>query len=71
MAEASDRVKWNRTFAVLAQMFNANRDPDKTRPIDPLKFFPWKDKEPAVLPPPTDAQRVKFRKLYGKGKPNP
>ena len=50
MAEVRDRAAWNRTFAVLAQLFNANRDPEKTRAIDPMVFFPWgkrTDEQPA------------------------
>jgi len=40
MAEAADRARWNRTQAVLAQIYNANRGKDDP-PIDPMKFFPW------------------------------
>ena len=53
MAEVRDRAAWNRTFAVLAQLFNANRDPEKTRPIDPMAFFPWGKQAEEQAPAPT------------------
>lgn len=66
MAEAADRTAWNRTFAVLAQISNSNRDPDKTEPIDPMQFFPWDDGESQEkqAPPPTPEERDMLRKAF-------
>ena len=57
MAEAKDRAGWNRTMALLAGLFNVNRDPKKTRPIDPMQFFPWHERQEEQAPPPTEADR--------------
>ena len=64
MAEARDRTAWNRTFALLAQLFNANRDSKTTRPIDPLKFFPWQQKADEAAPPPTESDLKMLRKAF-------
>jgi hypothetical protein len=45
MARAAQNAAWCRTFAVLAQIFNANRDRDKTQPLDPLEFYAWGDND--------------------------
>ncbi len=41
MATAAQNAAWCRTFAVLAQIFNVNRDPEKAKPIDPMQFYAW------------------------------
>jgi len=64
MAEAADRARWNRTFAVLAQLFNANRDPQKTKPIDPMQFFPWDKGPKEQAPPPTEEDRKMLRRAF-------
>jgi hypothetical protein len=66
MAEVRDRAAWNRTFAVLAQLFNANRDPEKTRPIDPMVFFPWGKQTEEQAPAPTDEERQMLRRAFPK-----
>lgn len=69
MAKAADVAAWCRTFAVLAQMFNANRDPEKSDPIDPMQFYPWsKKKRKRKLRPPTDIEREQLRELFPKRK---
>ena len=64
MAEVRDRAAWNRTFAVLAQMFNANRDPEKTRAIDPMVFFPWGKRTEQQAAPPTAEERQMLRRAF-------
>jgi len=64
MAEAKDRAAWNRTFAVLAQLFNANRDPEKTKPIDPMQFFPWDRSPKEQASPPTPEDRQMLRRAF-------
>lgn len=68
MAEAKDRAAWNRTFAVLAQICNANRDPKKGKSIDPMQFFPWHDGGSAIrggkAPPPTAEDRAALRLAF-------
>ncbi len=64
MAEAADRAAWNRTFAVLAQIYNANRDPKKTEPIDPMQFFPWDKARNQQAPPPTAEDRQMLRRAF-------
>jgi len=68
MAEARDRAAWNRTFAVLAQLFNANRDPKKAQPIEPMQFFPWDTAKPRQAPPPTEADRAALRRAFPGGR---
>jgi len=65
MAEARDRAAWNRTMAVLAQLYNANRGQD-ARPIDPMQFFHWQAPRPKMAPPPTPEQREWLRANFGK-----
>ena len=57
MAEARDRYAWNRTFAVLAQLYNVNRE-QGDEPIQPMKFFPWADGEPAAKPPTPEQEKM-------------
>lgn len=64
MAEAADRARWNRTFAVLAQLSNAFRDPKKTEAIDPMQFFPWQRAENQQAPPPTPDEREMLRQAF-------
>ena len=64
MAEARDRAGWNRTFALLDQLFNANRDPKTTRPVDPLQFFPWDKRAQEPAPPPTESDLKMLRKAF-------
>lgn len=64
MTEAKDRAAWNRTFAVVAQLSNVNRDPQKTTAIDIMRFFPWSLDVPKAAPPPTDSDRKALRKAY-------
>lgn len=64
MAEARDRSLWNRTFALLAQLYNVNRDPKRSRPIDPLQFFPWDNKVREPAPPPTENDLEMLRRAF-------
>lgn len=64
MAEAKDRAAWNRTFAVLAQIYNANRDPKKTDSIDPMQFFPWDRQQKEQALPPTPEDREMLRRAF-------
>jgi len=64
MAEAKDRSCWNRTFAVLAQIHNAHRDPEKTEPMDPMRYFPWSRLEKEQAPPPTSEDREMLRRAF-------
>ncbi len=63
--EAEDKLAWNRTFAVIAQIYNVNRDPKRSRPIDPMQFCPYRSKRHQLpAPPPTAEDREMLRKLY-------
>ena len=64
MAEAADRARWNRTMAALAGLYNVNRDPKHSEPIDPMQFFPWEQSETRNAPPPTAVERAMFRQLF-------
>ena len=70
MAKAADLAAWCRTFAVLAQLFNANRDPEKSEAIDPMKFYMWSEKQESAggPPPPTEAERAQLREIFPKRK---
>lgn len=48
MARAADVAGWNRTWAVIAQLFNINRDPKRSKAIDLDDFFPWKQRSSEV-----------------------
>jgi hypothetical protein len=48
--EIADHLAWNRTFALLAQIYNANR-PARSSPIDVMKFYPYKFRHAKPLPP--------------------
>ena len=65
MAEARDRAAWNRTCALLAQLYNANRA-EGSQPIDPMQFFPWHDEsDEAPAPPPTPEQERMLERMFG------
>ena len=64
MAEACDRAEWNRTFAVMAQMYNANRDPKTTQPVDPMRYYPWDRAADLPAPPPAAAERERLRRRF-------
>ena len=64
MAESRDRALWSHTFALLAQLFNANRDAKRTRPIDPLQFFPWDKQVREPAPPPTESDLEMLRRAF-------
>lgn len=66
MAEAADRAAWNRTAALLAQIYNANLDPKKGKPIDPMQFFPWERDRKQQAPPPTPEEREMLGRAFGK-----
>lgn len=69
MAKAADLAKWSRTFAVLAQIFNVNRDPKRSDAIDPMKFCPWVERgERTKAAPPTEAERSELKNLFPKKK---
>lgn len=67
MAKSADVAAWCRTFTIVAQIFNANRDPEKTDPIDLMTYYPWSDRRRDRRPaPPTEAQREELRNLFPK-----
>jgi hypothetical protein len=41
MAEGECRERWNHTSHLFALIFNVNRDPDKTRAIEPGEVNPY------------------------------
>ncbi len=64
MAEARDRAAWNRTLAVLAQMYNANRGKND-QPEDPMQFFPWHEgTKRKVTPPPSKADLAMLKHTF-------
>ncbi len=65
MAEAKDRAAWNRTFAMLAGLYNPNRAKG-AKPIDPMQFFPWADLKSKPLAGPTEAERQVLREAFPK-----
>ena len=64
MAEARDRAAWNRSLALLAALFNVHRDPARTKPIDPMQFFPWDRPPLEQAPPPTLADLKMLRRVF-------
>lgn len=67
MAKAADVAAWCRTFTIVAQIFNANRDPAKTDPIDLMAYYPWAERTRHLRPtPPTQAEREELRGLFPK-----
>lgn len=65
MAKAADRAAWHRTFALLAQIFNAS-GVKREDLIDPIQFYPWRDAKASTLRPPTEQERQELRKLFPK-----
>ena len=68
MARVADRTRWCRTFAVLAQIYDANRAED-SEAIDPMQFYIWgetKSKGSRCPPPPTEAERAEMRQIFPK-----
>lgn len=65
--EAADHLAWNHTAAVLAQIYNVNRDAKSQRPIDLAQFFPWNQAgglRKKKAPPPTEEERKLLRKAF-------
>lgn len=50
MAEARRQEAWNHTSTVLAMVYNANRDPKKTRAASPRDFHPFEKQRRSGLP---------------------
>jgi len=71
MAEAADRAAWNRTFAVVAQLYNAFRGPKRHEAIDPMQFFPWQRAENRPAPPPTPEERAMLRQAFSGKRKHP
>lgn len=44
MAEGRSRENWQHTSAILALLYNCNRDPKKTKPAKPSDFNPFEGK---------------------------
>lgn len=66
MARAADQARWLRTFALLAQVYNANR-PEGADAIEPLAFYMWGENRPTgPAPPPTEADRAELRQIFPK-----
>jgi hypothetical protein len=63
MAEARDKAAWNRTFAVVAQLYNTVRG-EKSEAIDPMQFFPWERPEKVKALPPTPEQEAMLDKMF-------
>jgi len=63
MAESRDRAAWNRTFAMLAGLYNPNRAKG-AQPVDPMRFFPWADLQAKGPPPPSAADRATLRSVF-------
>ena len=64
--EAADKLAWNHTLAILAQIYNVNRDAKRgQRAMDPLQFCPYhRSKHRPPAPPPTAEDREMLRQLY-------
>ena len=50
MAESRQRDAWDHTSAVLCMLYNANRDPKKTRAATPQEFHPLRRKGRSGIP---------------------
>ena len=46
MATARQGADWNRTAHLLAMLYNANRDPEKTKAASPDDFNPYHEDAP-------------------------
>jgi hypothetical protein len=65
MAEAADKARWNRTSALIAQIYNANR-PANAKPISPMDFYPWHTERVIEITPAIDRA---LREVFpGKGR---
>jgi hypothetical protein len=67
MAEARDRAAWNHTFAIVAQIHNYHRDPNKSQAIDWRLCCPHLaggPTKPKRAPPPTPEQRAMLRQMF-------
>lgn len=51
-----------------AATINANRDPEKGKPIGPLDFYPWHDKAEKVKAPETPEERAAAIRALLEGK---
>lgn len=61
MAKAADVAMWCQTFAIIAQIYNANRGADG-EPIDPAKFYRWRDERQSA--PPSEGEREMLRQYF-------
>lgn len=69
MAKAAQNAAWCRTFALLAQLFNVNRDPERAKPIDPMQFYAWgESKHGDGVVRSTEETRAEMRGLFPGGK---
>jgi hypothetical protein len=68
MAKAAQNAAWCRTFAMLAQLFNVNRDPERAKPIDPMQFYTWgESKQGDGVVRSTEETRAEMRVLFPGG----
>jgi len=68
MAKAAQNAAWCRTFALLAQLFNVNRDPERAKPIDPMQFYTWgENKSDGGIVRSTKETRAEMRVLFPGG----
>lgn len=65
MAKAADVASWNRTWAVIAQLFNVNRDSKKSKAVELDAFFPWRQKTSGVAEI-TESDKQGLRTLFPK-----
>lgn len=65
MADAADQSRWNHTFAVAAQIANANRGKGD-QPINLMRFYPHKTQQPKARPM-TLEDRETLKKLFPGG----
>jgi len=49
MAEGRSRENWQHTSAILALLYNCNRDPKKTRAAKPSDFNPFEAKSGGTI----------------------
>ena len=60
MADGRQREAWNHTSQLLAMLFNAHRDPQKTSPAKPADFHPLLERaSPTSQPLPADISVLK------------
>lgn len=46
IAEGRAKLEWRQTSEILALLYNANRDPEKTQPLTADDFNPYSDRRP-------------------------